>query len=98
MKQILWETGLALPHDPNASEIYQWDLVDWLDGETLVNPPTVTAETGITAVVYFVGASSVDVRVSGGTAGNTYSVTVRATSAAHSRIQDFTVNFVVSEQ
>lgn len=98
MKKILWVPGLTLPQDPNASEIYQWDLADWLDGETLVNPPTVTADTGITAAIYVVGPSSVDVRVSGGTAGTTYGVTVRATSATHSRIQDFTVRFEVKEQ
>lgn len=98
MKKVVWTPTLTLTHDPNASEIYQWDFTDWLDGETLVNPPTVTAEAGITAAIYVVGSTTVDVRISGGTAGTTYTVTVRATSVTHSRIQDRTVRFQVAEQ
>jgi len=95
MKQVVWVPGLTLTQDSSDSEIYQWDLADWLDGETLVDPPTMTADAGITAAIYVVGPSSVDVRVSGGTAGTTYEVTVRATSATHSRIKSFPVLFGV---
>ena len=98
MKKIIWKPGLTLPLDPNASEIYQWDWTDWLDGETLVNPPVIEAEAGITATLYFLGVSTVDVRIEGGTAGTTYAVTVRATSATSARRTDRTVRFAVAEQ
>ena len=97
MTPIRWKPGLTLPLDPHASEIYQWDWTDWLDGETLVNPPLIEADAGITAALYYLGASTVDVRVSGGTPGTTYAVTVRATSATHARTQDRTVRFACQE-
>ena len=98
MKKIAWKPGLTLPLDPNASEIYQWDWSDWLDGETLVNPPVVTSDAGITATLYYLGADFVDVRVQGGTPGSTYAVTVRATSATRARVTDRTVRFAVADQ
>lgn len=97
MKPILWKPDITLPLDPDASEIYQWDWTDWLDGETLVNPPVIEADAGITATLYFLGASTVDVRIQGGTPGSTYAVTVRATSATHARRQDRTVRFAVAD-
>lgn len=98
MKKIIWKPNLTLPLDPDASEIYQWDWTDWLDGETLVNPPLIEAAAGITATLYYLGASTVDVRVAGGTPGTTYAVTVRATSATHARRRDRTVRFAVQPQ
>lgn len=98
MKRIAWRDGLTLPHDPNASEIYRWDWADWLEGETLVDPPVIVADAGITAALYWVGADYVDVRISGGTVGTTYGVTVRATSATRSRTDDRTVRFEVKQR
>lgn len=98
MKKIAWKPGLTLDVDPDASEIYQWDWSDWLDGETLVNPPVIVAEAGITATLYYLGSTYVDVRISGGTAGTSYSVTVRATSAPKGRITDRTVRFDCKER
>ena len=96
MKKIAWKPGLTLDVDPDASEIYQWDWTDWLDGETLVNPPVIVAEAGITATLHYLGADTVDVRIQGGTAGTTCAVTVRATSATHARVADRTVRFAVA--
>ena len=96
MKKIIWKPNLTLPLDPDASEIYQWDWTDWLDGETLVNPPVIVADPGITATLYYLGATTVDVRIEGGAAGSTYVVTVRATSATRARRQDRTVRFAVA--
>ncbi len=98
MKQIAWKPGLTLPLDPDASEIYRWDWADWLDGETLVNPPVIEADAGITASLYYLGADYVDVRIQGGTAGSTYGVTVRVTSVTRARVADRTVRFAVVEQ
>ena len=98
MKPIAWRPGLTLPLDDDSNEIYEWDWSDWLDGETLVNPPGIVADPGITAELYYLGATYVDVRVQGGTAGNTYAVTVRATSAVSARVTDRTVRFAVAPQ
>lgn len=67
-------------------------------GETLVNPPLIVADPGITATLYFLGATTVDVRIEGGTAGSTYAVTVHVTSATHARRRDRTVLFEVKAQ
>lgn len=98
MKRIAWREGLTLPHDPNESEIYQWDLTDWLDGDTVVNPPLIIADPGISAALEYLAAQTVDVRISGGTAGTTYAVTVRATSTPRGRIADRTVRFDCHER
>lgn len=97
MKTIAWTPGITLPMDPDGIEIWQWDWSDWLDGDTLANPPTIIAEPGITADLEFLGAHTVDVRVLGAPAGNTYAVTVRATSATTGRRTDRTVRFAMTE-
>ena len=61
-------------------------------------PPFIVAEAGITAELEFLGADYVDVRVSGGTVGLTYGVTVRATSVPRGRIADRTVRFEVKQR
>ena len=98
MKRIAWRQGLTLPHDPDASEVYQWDWSDWLDGDTLAGSPVILADPGITAALEYLGRTYVDVRVSGGTAGTVYTVTVRATSAPDGRITDRTVRFDCQER
>ena len=97
MKIIAWRPNLTLPADPNDSEIYRWDWADWLDGETLVNPPVIIADPGITAALYYLGTDYADVRITGGAAGVTYAVTVRATSATRSRVADRSVRFAVGD-
>jgi len=54
--------------------------------------------SGITAALEYLGSTYVDVRVSGGTAGTSYAVTVRATSAPKGRITDRTVRFDCKER
>ena len=98
MRRIVWRDGIELPHDPNESEIYRWDWSDWLDGEVLSGTPQILADAGITAALYFLGTDYVDVRVSGGTVGTTYGVTVRATSDVRARVGDRTVRFTVLER
>lgn len=98
MKRIAWREGLTLPHDPQDSEVYQWDWSDWLDGDTLAGSPTILADPGITAALEYLAAQTVDVRISGGIAGTTYAVTVRATSTPRGRIADRTVRFDCHER
>ncbi len=95
MKPINWRPGMVLTQDPDESQIYRWDWADWLDGEAVSNPPQIIAEPGITAELYYLGADYVDVRISGGTVGSTYAVTVRVTSSVRARIGDRSVRFAV---
>ena len=98
MKEIIWKPGIKVPHDPNASEIYRWNWLDWLDGETISGTSTLVTDAGITAAIVTQGTTYTDVRISGGTIGTTYSVTNRVTSATNSRIQDRSVKFVVQSR
>lgn len=97
LKTINWKQGIAFPHDPNASEIYRWNWLDWLDGET-IGTQQIVADAGITATLVTLGSTYVDIRISGGTAGNDYGVTSRVTSTPNARIQDRTVRFSVRER
>ena len=106
---ITWKPGITLPHDPNASDIYRWNWAHELGwrydaaGAVLVtgeniSAQSIVAEAGITAALVTLGATYVDIRISGGTAGQTYGVTSRVTSSSNARIQDRTVKFAVRER
>ena len=97
MKTITWTDGITLAHDPNDVEDYKLTLTAWLDGATISGTPTVTADAGITAT-YLTGAGLdyVGFRVSGGTAGTTYGVTIHAEDA--SRSCDHTIRFAVRQR
>lgn len=97
MKTITWNPWITLPHDPNASDIYRWNWLDWLNGET-ISAQSIVVDAGITAALVTLGATYVDIRISGGTAGQTYGVTSRVTSSPNGRIQDRTVKFAVRER
>ena len=97
MIETTLKPGIVVPHDPNASEIYRWDWLDWLEGET-ISAQSIIAEAGITATLVTLGTTYVDIRILGGTAGVTYGVTNRVTSSANARIQDRTVRFAVRER
>ena len=96
LKSIIHREGVTLPHDPNASDIYRWNWLDWLDGET-ISAQSIVADAGITAALVTQGSTYVDIRVSGGVVGVTYGVTSRVTSSS-GRIQDRTVKFAVRER
>ena len=99
MKTITWKPLITLPlRGPGASEIYRWDWADWVDGETLVNPPVIEADPGISATLYYLGADYVDLRIQGVTTGQTCAVTVTVTSAISARVGVRTVRFVAAEQ
>ena len=93
MKDVLWKPGLVIEQGKDDNEIYNLDWTKWADGETLVNPPTMTVPSGITAQLYTINATSVDVRVFGGTQGVTYTIPIKVVSATHAR--EDTRNFVI---
>lgn len=93
MKDVLWTPGLVIEQGKADNEIYNLDWTKWADGETLVNPPTITPPGGITASLYTINATSVDVRVYGGTEGVTYIIPIKVVSNTHAR--EDTRNFVI---
>ena len=98
IKEILWTAGIVVPHDPNASEIYRWNWLDWLDGDTISGTSVIVAEAGITAALVTQGTTYTDIRISGGVAGAKLKVTNRVTSTTNARIQDRSVIFSVQER
>ena len=67
--------------DPDASLPYEWDWAAWLsDGETITGT-VITADAGITVAAPTEAGGVVTVRISGGTAGTTYTVACRITTS-----------------
>lgn len=98
MKRVIWRENLVIPQGVNDVEIYQLDWTGWLDSETIVDPPTITPEAGITAQIYTLNPKSIDMRVSGGQVGTTYTVTVRVISNVHGRQDERKFLFEVVDQ
>ena len=60
--------------DPDAVLDYLWDWTAWLDGDTITSA-IATADAGLTVESSSNTTTAVTVWVSGGTAGETYSLT-----------------------
>lgn len=67
--------------DPDAVLDYVWDWAAWLDGDTITSHD-VTADTGLTVETSSATTTAVTVWLSGGTAGETYSVACTIDTAA----------------
>lgn len=79
--------------DPDAYLDYVWDWSEWL-GEDVIAGHDVTATDGITVESSTATTTAVTVWLSGGTVGQTYSVTVTIDTAA-GRSDDRTSRFRV---
>ena len=83
--------------DPNAVLDYQWNWAEWLpDGDAIVTA-TVTADTGLTVASSSRASTAVIAWLSGGTAGNSYGVLCRITTA-QGRTDDRTITINVRQQ
>lgn len=96
-REINWFPGIQVPKDPDSVLDYKWKFDDWLPTGDTIASRSVTVPSGITKDSDSNDTTSVTVWLSGGTAGNTYGVTVRATTT-QGRTVDRTVNFVVAER
>lgn len=95
--------------DPDAVLDYRWDWApltngrsgaksDWLQAGETIDAATVTAETGLTVENSTINAgTAVTAWLSGGVAGNTYTVRCRITTNAN-RIDDRSVEIMVVER
>lgn len=70
----------SLEKDADATLDYKFDMTNWLDGDTIASH-TVTVDTGITKNSDAKTTTDVTVWLSGGTAGSSYKVTCRITTA-----------------
>ena len=82
--------------DPDAVLDYEWDWAAWLGTDTIASH-TVTAATGLTVDTSEATDTAVTVWLSGGTVGQTYSVTCHVVTAAGSE-DDRTVTVTVMER
>lgn len=90
-----WVPGLSISKDPDAVLDYPFDWSTWLDGDT-ISSHTITADSGITVDSSSATTSVVTVWLSGGTAGASYSVACRITTAA-GRTDERTIRIEVFE-
>ena len=96
---MYWRDDLAIDKDPNAVLDYQWSWADWLAAGEAIASHTVVAETGITVDSSVADSNAVTVWLSGGTAGESYEVTVRVTTNnVTPRTDDRSVTFVIAER
>ena len=82
--------------DPDAVLDYEWDWSAWLGTDTIASH-TVTASAGLTVDSTEATDTAVTVWLSGGTVGQTYSVTCHVVTAA-GREDDRTVTVTVMER
>ena len=92
-----WVDGLTLTKDPNATKDWRWDFAEWIADGDSIQSHVVVADAGITVETSVHDATGVRVWLSGGTVGQTYAVTVRATMLGGA-IEDKTVRFLIDEQ
>lgn len=90
--------GDTIPKDPDAVLPYDFDWTDWLDGATIATR-TVTVSSGLTKDSDSIMAGSLKVRVwlSGGTAGQTYTVACKITTSDN-RTDERTVSIAVMQR
>jgi len=84
------------PKDPDATLDYAVDWTPWLNGETVASH-SVTAATGITKVSDSEANGVVAFRLSGGTAGTSYAITVEVTTSG-GQVDQRTVTVPVAER
>ena len=96
-----WYAGIEVAKDPDDVINWRWDWGDddspWLgDGDSIADH-LVEADSGITIESSNISGDGVNVVLSGGTAGESYDVTVRITTSG-GLVDDRTVIFVISEK
>lgn len=95
--KVKWYPGLVVSKDPDSSLDWSWEFSDWLATGDTISSYVVISEAGITKDSDSSDTTSVTVWLSGGTAGESYEVTVRATTS-QGRTVDRTVSFSIAEQ
>ena len=76
-----WYNGITVTKDPDANLPFRWDWSDWVPTNDSIASAVVTSDSGITDDGGTVNGDYVDVVVSGGTAGTSYSIAVKVTTS-----------------
>jgi len=95
MIRLNWKLGLTLQKDPDSVEEYLFDASNLLESDTISDVTII--DDGVTGTYIADSSEVITFRVSGGTAGNTGSVTIRITTAS-SQIFDRTIYYYIVEQ
>ena len=83
--------------DPDDVRLYTWDFTDWLaTGESVSSYSFPDFPVGLTQVSDSNDATSVTVKISGGTAGESYNVTCRVITDG-GQTKDITLTIPVAE-
>lgn len=93
-----WSEGVRLSKDPDSKLDYTFDWSDWLDTDT-ISSHTVTPQSGLTVVSSSTDPTSqkIVVWLSGGTAGETYTLKCNIHTTA-GRVDERTVTIVVEDE
>lgn len=75
-------TEKIIPKDPNAVLDYAFDWTEWLESGETISSHVVTADTGITKDRNSESAGTVTAWLSGGTAGDDYTIACKITTTA----------------
>lgn len=91
---IKYYRGMIIGDGSQASDVWEFRITDDLDTGDSVAGVVVSADTGVTAALDSFDGESAFVRISGGTAGETYQIRVVLTTTAGD-IKDMLVNYSV---
>ena len=94
-----WHKNIPIVKDPDSVLDWAWDYGDdpWLEPGDSLSDHAVIAEDGITIDSSEIRGDRIVVWLSGGTSGESYTVTVRAVTT-DGRSVDRTVTFVITPQ
>ncbi len=92
-----WYNGISITKDPDSVLDYIWDFSEWMPSGDSIASHIVTPDSGITVDASTDDTDTVTVWLSGGTAGQAYTVSVKITTA-QGRVVERSVLFIISEQ
>jgi hypothetical protein len=85
------------PKDPQAVLDYTWNWATWLNGDTIATSDVSVVDSGITLASQANSTTAVTAWFSGGTAGRSYAVRNRITTAA-GRTNDATIYITIEDR
>ena len=94
---IRWKKNLTFRKDPDSVLDYVMDYTDWLPTGDTIDSHTVTVDSGITLDSSSNTTTAVTAWLSGGTAGNVYSITYQAVTSG-GRTIDRTIRIKVENK
>ena len=90
---------LTFRKDPDAEKVYGFNWALWLaETSETISTSVWTVPTGLTSSDETKDDTQTSIKISGGTAGETYEVVNRITTSTHGQIEEWTMEFIIEEQ